>query len=163
MSEKSGNTVETEKGDYVTFKIVLTNSEKATVEVAMKDILDNKTGIITNVYDEDNKKTLTEKENYVLEVPGKSGNTNGTRTLTVRVKVERNTGTGKNTAQLLKSYNGRYYPTYNNKLVVNRATRVKDEDYLNVPDHSVTVKKGISKVRHIKERDGKKEVIDMLR
>ena len=162
MSEKSGNPVETEKGDYVTFKIVLTNSEKATVEVAMKDILDNKTGIITNVYDEDNKKTLTEKENYVLEVPGKSGNTNGTRTLTVRVKVERNTGTGKNTAQLLKSYNGRYYPTYNNKLVVNRATRVKDEDYLNVPDHSVTVKKGISKVSHIKESDGKREGFDRL-
>ena len=47
-------------------------------------------------------------------------------------------------------------------MVVNRATRVKDEDYLNVPDHSVTVKKGISKVSHIKESDGKREGFDRL-
>ena len=142
---KNENSVKVERGDRITWKIVLTNHQNAEVKVKIRDILPN-----------NYEYTINPSINDWLVIPA-----SGTKEIIVTTDVEDLTGIHENTALILtrnigKSENDSVdYPktTDQNGPVVNIAEleggKIEDSDYFTIKEYNVSVDKNIVEVKHI--------------
>lgn len=144
---KNQNSVKIERGDKVTFKIILRNNQNEEVKFKVRDILpSNYTYSIT-----------PEISNWV-KIPG-----NGTQEITVTVNAACETGTDNNTALLITRNKGNTgtnsdsvdYPrtTSRSGPVVNIAEleggKLEDSDYFTIKEYNISIDKYITQVNHI--------------
>ena len=143
---KENNSVKVERGDKVTFKIVLKNSSNKAVKVKIRDILPENAGY-----------TIDKSISGWVEIPA-----SGENTITVDVIVrEDSSGTLNNTAKIITTNKGNISDDSKeyvrvvgiNGPVVNLAEldnnkKTEDSDYFTIKKYNVNVNKSIVKVEH---------------
>lgn len=151
-SWKNTNSVKAERGDNITWKIVLTNHQNEEVKFKIRDVLPEN-------YDYTISPNI---DNEWLVIPA-----SGTKVIDVTTIVKNKTGTHNNTALIITRNKGNSgddsvdYPrtTSRSGPVVNIAElegkKLEDADYFTIKEYDVSIDKNIVKVEHV----GNNEVV----
>lgn len=142
---KNTNSVKSERGDRITWKVVLTNHQNEEVKFKIRDILPSNYAY-----------TINPSIGDWLVIPA-----SGKKEITITTDVEDKTGTHNNTALIITRNKGNSgndsvdYPrtTSRSGPVVNIAElegkKLQDADYFTIKEYNVSVDKNIVEVKHV--------------